>query len=175
MQSRVAMNRDNRLRRAALLCCHFTRNLAYDRAILANRPLVPRDFWITVAGSCFDVAILEWHKLFCNASDSHHWLKIIGPEFKTKAMLTLGISEGKWDEAVGDVTRYRNAFVAHLLSKETMVIPHLRIHQLMVEVYYLRLAELFSSLAASAGLPAEMGNYYVASYTEAEAVCKHNL
>jgi hypothetical protein len=68
----------DRVRRAAILCVHFMRNLAYYRAGWAvrvghsgrsgssHRVLLRNDsqFWRTVNGNCLDACILEWCKLF---------------------------------------------------------------------------------------------------------------
>jgi len=94
------MTRNQRLRRVALLCIHFTRNLAYSQAI---EKFVPEkkegDFWITMEGNCLDTAILEWCKLFGEFNGKHFWGKIVDSRetFKTNLLRTLSINEDEWE------------------------------------------------------------------------------
>jgi hypothetical protein len=58
------MSRKDRLRRVALLCAHFTRNLAYYRAAQDRIARTSPEFWRTVYSNFLDIAVLEWCKLF---------------------------------------------------------------------------------------------------------------
>ncbi|HKI44605.1 MAG TPA: hypothetical protein VKA08_04635, partial [Balneolales bacterium] len=72
------MNENQRLRRVALLCAHFMRNLAYYRAGWGDGALKKKtEFWITVNGNFYDICVLEWCKLFADKNDKHCWLKLI--------------------------------------------------------------------------------------------------
>ncbi len=71
------MDREKRLRRAGLLCCHFARNCAYYKASWHNnKSKAINEFWATVQNYFIDTSVLEWLKLFGNHSDKPHWGKI---------------------------------------------------------------------------------------------------
>ncbi len=133
------MTRNQRLRRVALLCIHFTRNLAYYRAI--ERLVHEKnegDFWITMEGNCLDTAVLEWCKLFGDYKGKHYWGKIVdnSESFKATLLSTLSITEDEWENTRLSLRSYRDAFVAHLDSKETMNIPLMTLPKEMVFFYH---------------------------------------
>ena len=60
----------------ALLCIHFTRNLAYSRAVHGFvKEKKEGDFWITMQGNCLDVSVLEWCKIFGEKKGNTHGIK----------------------------------------------------------------------------------------------------
>ena len=69
------LSRRDRLRRVALLCCAFARNVAFYRTGMADeaQPLLSQyhraaSFWRQVNSNFFDMAVLEWCKLFGDGS-----------------------------------------------------------------------------------------------------------
>jgi len=65
-----------RTRRVAIVCCAFTRNVAYYR----TGHDVARglgNFWRTTDGNFLDMAVLEWCKLFADPRGKHYWKKVI--------------------------------------------------------------------------------------------------
>jgi len=136
------MNRTERLRRVALLMAGFLRNLAYLRAFRDAYPRVPldwtRDFWVTQGGNCTDIAILEWCKLFADKRDKHHWSQIVtAPEaFSHWLLAQLRMDQPEFTDYVTSVRRYRDKFVAHLDSDNTMDIPMLDIAERAVFFYH---------------------------------------
>ena len=78
------MTKRDRVRRAALLCTSFARNLAYHRG--GNKHpngwksgQLDKDasFWRTVNGNCIDQCVLDWCKLFSDRSGQHHWRRVV--------------------------------------------------------------------------------------------------
>ncbi|MBD8066670.1 hypothetical protein IC608_14445 [Devosia sp. PTR5] len=136
------MNRTERLRRVALLMASFLRNLAYLRAFRDAYPRVQldwtRDFWVTQGGNCTDIAILEWCKLFADQRDKHHWSQIVtAPEaFGPWLLAQLRVGHPEFTDYVTSVRRYRDKFVAHLDSDNTMDIPTLDIAERAVFFYH---------------------------------------
>lgn len=117
------MTKDQRVRRAALLCCHLTRNLAYFKAGWSElKPKREGDFWITVLGNFIDVSVLEWSKLFGDDHGKHHWKCIVDDEasFKARLLSNLGIAEAQWQQSWMEIKEYRDKFIAHLDSEHTM-------------------------------------------------------
>ena len=171
------MTRKQRLKRVALLCVHFTRNLAYSRAI---SDLVPGrregDFWITMQGNCLDVAVLEWCKLFGEHNGKHSWQKIVtDPDiFRSSLLAALDITQADWDACWSEIRGYRNAFVAHLDSEDTMQIPVMDLARRMITFYYDHVLGSDDSADYFHELPKNLNDYYESCYRDAASKTKHN-
>ena len=128
-----------RPRRAALLCVHFTRNLAYYRAGWdAGEPMFPKnDLWSTVNSNFLDIAVLDWCKLFADKRALHCWRKVVvdPSSFLPQLYSDCGASKRDWDEYVCGMREYRNKFLAHLDKKNLMHIPEMDLAQFAI--YYL--------------------------------------
>ncbi len=116
------MSDKDRLRRIVLVCASFARNLAYFRAgqEKENQPLLEErvpfaSFWRQVNGNAFDVAILDWCKLFADKTGEHHWTKVIKNRtaFETGLMRHLGVNAGIFEEYSKDLRTYRNKCAGH--------------------------------------------------------------
>ena len=123
------MTRRQRLRRVGILCCHCLRNLAYYRA--GWRDGVPKSkkyFSVNANNNSLDIAVLEWCKLFADKRGKHYWRKIISDptNFGLGLLKALKMDETQFDDYVNQMRTYRDKFVAHLDSEETMHIPQLR-------------------------------------------------
>lgn len=139
MFSVAKMNRTNRLRRVGKLCCHFARNYAYYSAGWENGYLkVKNPFWVNLNGNFIDICVLEWHKLFGDHNDKHHWKEVMHQDqtFKSRMFKSLNIGQADLDELHSSIKSYRDKFVAHLDSEEIMNIPKLEDALRMVCFYY---------------------------------------
>lgn len=158
------MTRSQRLRRVALLCVHFTRNLAYYRAGWKDENLrKSTEFWKTVNGNFYDICILEWCKLFADKKDHHCWKRIVEDtdEFSAGLLELLNLPEQEWEEYVSSMRKYRDKFVAHLDSEHTADLPHLSDAQAAVYFYYDHLRVLDESSPFLENLPKDIRGYYV--------------
>jgi hypothetical protein len=156
------MNREKRLRRVALLCCHFARNCAYYRAGWNGRKTkATNEFWVTVQNNFLDISILEWLKLFGDHNDKHHWKKIVNDRdsFKNTMLTSCGITEAELNSCRKSFKEYRDKFIAHLDSEETMHIPELNNSLALAKYYYTYVA---TELGASGllNLPDDIERYY---------------
>lgn len=132
----------DRVRRAAILCIHFLRNLAYYRAGWAvhversggsgssHRVLRRKEsqFWRTVNGNCLDTCILEWCKLFAERNGKHDWRKVVADPtgFLPSMLARLRMTEADLQAYTDEMRHYRDKFVAHLDDVHVMNIPLLR-------------------------------------------------
>lgn len=119
-----------RLRRAAKLCCHCVRNLAFNRA--RNRKLFhgpDSQFWLTVDGNFLDICILDWCKLFGDNKGKHGWQKVITnkDKFFEDMLKRIECNRNKFTDYIVDVKTYRDKFVSHLDEDNAMHIPSLDI------------------------------------------------
>jgi hypothetical protein len=124
------MTRDKRIRRAAILCCHCLRNIAFYRAGWRGKTLrVPVQFWINANSNFIDIAVLEWCKLFTERDGKHHWKAVVSDRDKFRAGLEreTGMSWRQFRQYALEVLEYRDTFVAHLDDEETMYPPRLRV------------------------------------------------
>lgn len=156
------MNRIERLRRAAILCCHFVRNYAYyqggwiDVISLANN-----EFWITVQNDFLDISILEWMKLFGSYKDKHHWTKVIhdSEAFKINMLDYCHIGDDEFNKDRENIKKYRDKFVGHLDSEKVMNIP--RLHNALNAVkYYYKCVYVELPFDSRFHLPSDLEEYY---------------
>ncbi len=169
------MTREQRLRRVALLCIHLTRNLAYTRAI--HKFVVEKkggDFWITMQGNCLDTAVLEWCKLFAEKKGKHSWHRIVDDpdEFKSRLLEDLKITKEIWESKICELRAYRDAFVAHLDSEETMNIPGMDLPFEMITYYFNYILGYENELNIFRGIPTNLNDYYQIHYDEAASRTK---
>jgi len=154
----------DRMRRAAILCCHLTRNLAYFRVGHAVFPAAPEgDFLLTMIGNFIDIAVLDWCTLFGNHADLQHWKQLV-PEtghgaFREALRKETGITKAAWETAWAEVKSYRDEFVAHLGSEHIMDVPNMEIPKKMVEFYYDYLRKEAPEVFFR-GLPTSLADYH---------------
>lgn len=165
-------------RRVALLCCHFSRNYAYYKALWAKRdvPKFNTLFWITVLNNFIDIAVMEWMKLFGNYSEHHHWTKLTQDKdnFKSEMLSFCGINEDEFKNLHKDIKKYRDEFVAHLDSNETMNIPNMAKAFEATKFYY---SQIYSQLRVDSniGLPSNLQQHFDDSFHNAEKYYNHNM
>jgi hypothetical protein len=86
------------------------------------------NFWRCVSGNFIDTAVLAWCKLFAN-NEEHSWKRIVPTPshdtFQADLLRELGITAVEWNDYINVMRTYRDKFLAHLDSDETMAIPRL--------------------------------------------------
>lgn len=170
-----SMTRKQRLRRVALLCCHFLRNLAYYQAGWHEKALVYDDeFWKTANGNFLDICVLEWCKLFGDVHEKQYWGKVIidTPQFFEGLLDEIGLSQGELETYVEEMREYRDKFVAHLDSDLVMDIPKLSFAQKSASYLYDYLLANEDEGDFFHGLPDRASSYYAQSLKEGKLVYK---
>ncbi len=164
------MDRVERLRRVALLCCHFVRNCAYYKAGWnGSKTRATNEFWRTIQGNFIDIAVLEWLKLFGGHKDKHYWEKIAEDpvSFKEGMLKNLKIKEDELSSCRTSFKEYRDKFVAHLDSDDIMQIPVLDFAIVVVKYYYSYVAKELGS-SGLRNLPKELESYYQKCFSDSE-------
>jgi hypothetical protein len=132
MNATTLLSRRDLLRRVVLLCCSFVENVTFYR--VAWRP----DYASTIRfddhpearflrraiNNYFDIAVLDWCKLFGNRrQEKHHWRNVVSDpaSFEQALFGKLGMTA----DAYKQMLDYRNNFLAHLGSGLTMNPPEL--------------------------------------------------
>ncbi len=170
------LSRRERLRRVVLVCCHFTRNLAYYRVGHPGEPRYPnRDFWVTTNGNFLDQCVLEWCKLLGDLRGEHHWKQIVSDPvtFEAEILRHLGMTAVQFDDYIKQMRAYRDKFVAHLDSLRQMHPPRLDSALASIQFYHRHDAHVEASPGILSGLPAsdtELSAYYDQCTAEAGRV-----
>ena len=150
------------VRRVVILCCSFTRNVAYYRAgwadeaqpLLSERNPAEVAFWRQMNSNSLDTAVLDWCKLFHRQS-KHHWRKVVSvPEdFKRRLLAQLDTNEDGLAALIDKMREYRDKFVAHLDNKLVMDIPELSEAHTAVTFYHRYIVEHEAKPEELVGLP----------------------
>ncbi|MDE1918435.1 MAG: hypothetical protein KGJ57_17000 [Sphingomonadales bacterium] len=168
------MNKELRLRRCLLLCCHFARNLAYHRARRMVDLPPAADFWISADGNFIDIAVLEWCKILGDDKAEQGWRKIVvePDRFHAELLVELGMEVDEWDALVQHIRLYRDKFLAHLDSDLHMNIPKLDQALRAAEFYYRWILEYeFGEFDRTVISPTLM-SFYAERLAEAKSVYK---
>jgi hypothetical protein len=159
----------DRSRRVALLCCAFARNVAFHRAGWADeaQPLLsshhPKaSFWQQVNCNFFDMAVLDWCKLFGDQKETplkrlgkHHWRRVVSDpdEFEARLLAQLETDAERFAALITKMRDYRDTFVAHLDNRLTMNLPEYEAARVAVTFYYRHIVETEAEPGDLAGLP----------------------
>jgi hypothetical protein len=157
------------MRRVVLLCCAFARNVAFYRAGWAEQaqPLLSKrhpqaPFWRQVNGNFFDMAVLDWCKLFGDQKDTphrrlgkHHWRRAVSnpEEFGTRLLVRLDTNAEGFAALITKMREYRDKFVAHLDDELTMNPPELGPAREAITFYYRHIVECEAKPGELVGLP----------------------
>ena len=107
------MTRKERIRRAALICCHCTRNVAYYRAGWESGELIDKtEYGATTNSNFIDLGLLEWCKVFGNHEEKHHWKNIVSNKisFRENMLETINVDIKGLKTHWKKVLTYRNKF-----------------------------------------------------------------
>jgi len=166
------MGTDKKLKRVAILCGNFTRNLAFYKAGWNDGKFkLEGEFWFTVINNFLDMGVLEWDKLFGDKKGKHFWGKIVDNKdgFKISMIEELGLTPDDLESCMKKIRDYRNQFVAHLDAKETMHTPMLTgTAYSMINYYYSHVVEMSPdcNISITKAL-SNIRNYYDKCYEEA--------
>ncbi|EGR2813262.1 hypothetical protein DMW00_25330, partial [Vibrio parahaemolyticus] len=150
----------NKVRRSMLLCCHFARNAAYYRAGWdKGQLLVSSQFWVNTNSNCFDLAVMEWCKLFGSKRDKHHWSKVLSDEIGFEKELESLIPTAIEDPRLC-MKAYRDKFVAHLDLENTIKLPSLDVPLESTFRLYGHLFNLTLGTSWRGNLPVDLRIYY---------------
>ena len=166
------INKRKRLRRLALLSCHFTRNLAYTRAW--TREIGGRDYsqiLITINNNFIDMAVMEWCKIFADKRGKHYWESIVNYQnFKIDMLSHICIKEARFENYIKEMLHYRDKFIAHLDDEDTMNIPRLDIAEKAVLFLYDHLVLQEASEGDLDQLPTNLPSYYRQCFNEVSPI-----
>lgn len=157
----TSLTKRERLRRVALLCCHFSRNLAYYRAW--HERLVPGEYGellATIDGNFIDMAVIEWCKLFGDRRGRHCWDKVVSRQnFEADMFIHLDETDDQFKKYIDDMREYRDKFLAHLDDERIMNIPRMELAEESVKFLYDYLICVEAKAGDLEGLPRDLAAY----------------
>jgi hypothetical protein len=173
----MRMRRKEKLRRVAILCCSFARNLAYYRAGWRRGreiPLYPAEggFWSQVNGNFLDMCVLEWCKLFADKKGKHHWGNVVTDRaaFKAQLLRHVGLDDEAFQREIDSMRDYRDKFVAHLDEERCGRYPSLDLPKKAVWFYYAHVVNHQAKPGDLAGLQVDLDAGYMDCEDEARTV-----
>ena len=129
--------REKILRRVALKCQDFARQLSYHRSLMKYRSM-RLYFWKSVYNNAIDLAVLDWLHLFGSHSDDLHWKKVVTDRraFRDGLLNHLRIDEIEWRAYRETVKNYRDKDVAHVEVRTEGNVPHMSTALEAASYYY---------------------------------------
>lgn len=126
------------LRRVALKCGDFARQLTYHRALIKykNSSLF---FWKTMLNNTIDLAVLDWMHLFGSHNDDLHWKRVLSDNkdnFKHGLLQHLQVNEHDWELYREKIKKYRDEDVAHIEAHLETDVPEMEEALKAVSYYY---------------------------------------
>jgi hypothetical protein len=112
-------------------------------------------FWRQINANFFDLAVLDWCKLFGDPEQKHHWKQLVSDpnEFKVELFAQLGTDAKGFKALIRKICGYRNKFVAHLDYERVMNLPELDAAHVAVAFYHRHLVEREAEPGERAELP----------------------
>ncbi len=91
------------------------RNAAAFRSLWKQKGALEQNYWKLVLSNFFDMAILNWCKVFGADGEETHWKKIVHDHtsFRTALQQRAGISKSKWETYWKEMTEFRSTQISH--------------------------------------------------------------
>jgi len=148
---------------------YVIRNAANFRSLVKYKEDFKQNYWIIICNNFFDVAILEWSKIFGTDSEPTHWKTIVKEHkaFRDGLLNCIGLDEKGWVAFWQDVNSYRNNIIAHFKKVKGLSYPSLDVIIKSSFYYY----EWLQKELEEHGIiqePKDLENYYSRCLSQAE-------
>lgn len=141
------------------------RNIHLKRALASVDKNPSLNFWRLINSDVFNVAVLDWCKLFGSDDEEHqpvHWKNVVSDVtvFRSDLLNYLCIDECLWKTNWNRMKRYRDTQVAHLDFKQPRVdyYPDLELALQSTYFYYDHVLPLWRALGNNC-FPADIRDY----------------
>src|SRR4030042_2713427 len=153
--------REKILRRVALKCLDFARQLSYFRALTKYDDLSIY-FWLYMHNNAIYMAVLDWFHLFGYSKDSLHWEKVIKDkkDFKQGLLTHLEIDEQTWQSYWKMVKKYRDKDVAHIEMRLRSHVPEMSMAINATNYYYETVLRELSEYSDYSGWTSDLIKYH---------------
>lgn len=165
----------------------FVRHVHLKRALSAVEPTPHLNFWRVILGSCLDMAVIDWCKLFGSDHEDHqpaHWKnqvpEVKHDEFRSGLFAAVGLSTDEWLDYWNGVKGYRDNHAAHfneeyLLTEKASTYPDLTVALEAAYFYYGYLLEMMDAQGIAHRYPKDIRKYCRRFTDQATKVAKDAL
>jgi hypothetical protein len=166
------IEREKLLRRVALKCADFARELSYHRALSIYAKDFKRSFWIYMYNNAIDLAVLDWFHLFDYHNDDLHWKRIIHgvDAFRNRLLKAVQMTEDEWKKYRNSIKDYRDKDVAHVEVRPTGHVPEMTVALRAAAHYYSVVLEELSTFRDYGGWPKQIEDYYIRSLEQTKTI-----
>jgi hypothetical protein len=95
----------------------FVWNLHLKRVLHGVDPDPRLNFWRVIYGNLFDMAVIEWCKLFGSHAETTHWKQVVPQadhdRFRRGLLEAVGLPHDEWTKYRDEVKDYRDTHAAH--------------------------------------------------------------
>ena len=164
--------REKRLKRVALKCGDFAKQISYHQAFRKYKGSLKLNFWIATFNNAIDLAVLDWFHLFGYQNDDLHWKRVVSDndKFRDGLFNYLNLSKEGFEAYRNEIKAYRDKDIAHIEIRPVSNVPEMSI-ALKACNYYNKyvLKELFT-FGDYSKWPNDLMEYYQKSLEQAENV-----
>jgi len=161
-------DREKLLRRVALKCADFARQLSYHRALERYEDSRKLNFWRYMYNNAIDLAVIDWFHLFGYHNDDLHWKQVSNDVdgFREELLAHLRMGQKEWVEYRETVKTYRDKDVAHIQVRPLSHVPDMSIALKATNFYYKKVLEELKQYSEYKGWPADLGEYHKCSFEQ---------
>jgi hypothetical protein len=164
--------REELLRRVALKCADFARQLSYHRALAKYQDEFRQSFWIYMYNNAIDLAVLDWFHLFGYHTDDLHWKQVILdiPAFRKALYQFFQKTEGEWKTYRDSIKDYRDKDVAHIEVRPISHVPDMTAALKAASFYYSKVLDELSILGDYTAWPRDLEEYHTRSLKQTKEI-----
>ena len=102
---------------------YVVRNAANYRSMVKYKDDFNQNYWIHIFNNFFDLAILEWCKVFGTDSEPTHWKTLVDDHesFRKGRLKHMGLTESEWESYWTKAKNYRNNIITHFRKNPNKV------------------------------------------------------
>ncbi len=164
--------REKRLRRVALKCGDFARQISYHRAFGQYQGTLKLNFWIATFNNAIDLAVLDWIHLFGYHNDELHWKCVISDiePFRDGLLNYIGLSEKEFNAYWNEIKTYRDKDIAHIQIRPVINVPDMTIALKACDFYYRSVLKELFRFRDYSNWPADLIDYHHRSLKQAKKI-----
>ena len=164
--------REKLLRRVALKCADFARELSYHRALAEYAKDFTQSFWIYMYNNAIDLAVLDWFHLFGYHKDDLHWKRVVQEVdvFRNDLLKAVQMTEDEWKKYRTTIKDYRDKDVAHIQVRPIGQVPQMTVALRATAHYYSTVLEELSSFRDYGGWPKQIEDYHRKSLEQTKTI-----
>ncbi len=164
--------REKILRRVALKCADFARQLSYNCALSDHANNFQQNFWIYMHNNAIDLAVLDWFHLFGYHNDDLHWKKVVQDvdAFRQGLFQSVGMNEQEWIAYRESIKDYRDKDIAHIEVQPVSYVPDMTDALQAVVYYYIYVLKELSGYSKYNHWPKDLKDYYQRSLAQTKVI-----